>query len=90
MLRDFLAPRSPVLVAGIYRVHHYQHRLPHLVTVSLSHFPECKTCHDRVRFEPVDIPTHERSYPLLSDQDFLDAASSTSSRNDLAESASQD
>jgi hypothetical protein len=43
------APRS-----GVYRVHHYAHRIPHLVTVTAGTvLPECKRCGDKVRFAPI-------------------------------------
>lgn len=44
-----IAPRS-----GVYRVHHYAHRMPHLVTVIKGMtFPECQRCGDKVRFVPM-------------------------------------
>lgn len=44
-----IAPRS-----GVYRVHHYAHRMPHLVTVTTGMiFPECQRCGDKVRFVPM-------------------------------------
>jgi len=44
-----IAPRS-----GVYRVHHYAHRMPHLVTVTVGTIlPECKRCGDKVRFAPM-------------------------------------
>ncbi len=48
------APGDKVPSPGIYRVVHYQHRLPHLATVAatLEFFPSCRVCKERVRFEP--------------------------------------
>ena len=44
-----IAPRS-----GVYRVHHYAHRMPHLVTVNKGMiFPECKRCGAKVGFVPM-------------------------------------
>lgn len=44
-----IAPR-----AGVYRVHHYAHRMPHLVIIARgTAFPECKRCGDKVRFAPM-------------------------------------
>jgi hypothetical protein len=44
-----IAPRS-----GVYRVHHYAHRIPHLVTVTAgTALPRCKRCGDKVRFVPM-------------------------------------
>lgn len=48
------SPGDKVPNPGIYRVIHYQHRLPHLITLStaIDVFPPCRVCKDRVRFEP--------------------------------------
>jgi hypothetical protein len=44
-----VAPRS-----GVYRVHHYAHRMPHFVTVTVGTvLPGCKRCGDKVRFAPM-------------------------------------
>ena len=38
--------------SGIYRVYHYQHRLPHSVIVLQGDLlPACHYCGDRVKFE---------------------------------------
>ena len=56
-----IAPRS-----GAYRVHHYAHRMPHLVTVPKGMiFPKCKRCGDKVRFVPL-MPAE----PIETDVDF--------------------
>ena len=40
-----------ILVSGIYRVHHKQHRVPHEVTLIRNEiFPPCEKCHEAVRF----------------------------------------
>lgn len=58
-----VAPRS-----GVYRVLHYAHRIPHLVTVSAGTvLPECKRCGDRVRFVPMIAAD-----PINLDADFID------------------
>jgi hypothetical protein len=58
-----IAPRS-----GVYRVHHYAHRMPHSVTVTAGTvLPECRRCGDKVRFAPM-IPAE----PISNDVDFLD------------------
>ena len=58
-----VAPRS-----GVYRVHHYAHRIPHLVTVSAGTvLPECKRCGNRVRFVPMIA-----AEPINMDVDFID------------------
>jgi CheY-like chemotaxis protein len=39
---------------GIYRITHSKHRLPHESVLTRGmRFPVCKTCGDRVRFEPL-------------------------------------
>jgi hypothetical protein len=44
-------PRS-----GIYRVSHFQHRLPHEVTLLRGEiFPRCSKCHDEVKFRVVRL-----------------------------------
>jgi hypothetical protein len=44
-----IAPRS-----GVYRVHHYAHRMPHLVTITAGAvLSECRRCGDKVRFAPM-------------------------------------
>lgn len=44
-----IAPRS-----GVYRVYHYAHRMPHLVTITKGMiFPKCKRCGDKVSFLPM-------------------------------------
>jgi hypothetical protein len=58
-----VAPRS-----GVYRVHHYAHRMPHLVTLtSGTVLPECKRCGDKVRFAPMIA-----AEPINVDVDFID------------------
>ena len=58
-----IAPRS-----GVYRVHHYAHRMPHLVTVTAGTvLPECRGCGDKVRFAPMIA-----AEPINNDVDFLD------------------
>jgi hypothetical protein len=58
-----IAPRS-----GVYRVHHYAHRMPHLVTVIKGMtFPECQRCGDKVRFVPMMA-----AEPIETDVDFAE------------------
>ena len=58
-----VAPRS-----GVYRVHHYAHRMPHLVTVSKGMIlPECKRCGAKVRFVPMAA-----AEPIETDVDFAE------------------
>jgi hypothetical protein len=58
-----IAPRS-----GVYRVHHYAHRLPHLVTVIKGTIlPECKRCGAKVRFVPMVA-----AEPIEADADFAE------------------
>jgi len=57
------APRS-----GVYRVFHYAHRIPHLVTITAGTvFPECKRCAEKVRFVPMVA-----AEPIKMDADFID------------------
>jgi hypothetical protein len=58
-----VAPRS-----GVYRVHHYAHRMPHLVTITAGTIlPECKRCGNKVRFVPMIA-----AEPINVDVDFTD------------------
>jgi len=58
-----VAPRS-----GVYRVHHYAHRMPHFVTVTAGTvLPKCKRCGDKVRFVPMIA-----AEPIDTDVDFID------------------
>jgi hypothetical protein len=61
-----VAPRS-----GVYRVHHYAHRMPHLVIVTAGTvLPECKRCGDRVRFVPMVAAERIEADVDFVDQDF--------------------
>ena len=45
-------PGQVVPKAGIYRVSHAEHRLPHRASFKAGdHFPPCAKCADEVRFE---------------------------------------
>lgn len=58
-----IAPRS-----GVYKVHHYAHRMPHLVIVIAGTvLPRCKRCGDKVRFVPMVA-----GEPIDTDVDFAD------------------
>jgi len=44
-----VAPRT-----GVYRVHHYAHRLPHEVVIRAgTALPKCARCGEKVRFTPM-------------------------------------
>ena len=44
-----VVPRS-----GVYRVHHYAHRVPHtVIIVAGTVLPKCKRCGERVQFVPI-------------------------------------
>jgi hypothetical protein len=74
MLAHTFKPGDEVPVEGVYRVHHYQHRLSHLVRTRFLHFPWCRTCHELVRFETVLILETCPLAPLLAeDPDFANA-----------------
>lgn len=52
---------------GIYRVFHYQHRLPHNVVMRQGEqFPACNKCGERVLFRLSSI-----AEALISDRDFM-------------------
>jgi hypothetical protein len=54
---------------GLYRVTHYQHRLPHLVSViSGTTLPHCHKCGDHVHFELVGPASRDDG--LSNDLDF--------------------
>jgi hypothetical protein len=58
-----VAPRS-----GVYRVHHYAHRMPHLVIITAGTLlPECKRCGRKVTFVPMIA-----AEPINVDVDFTD------------------
>jgi hypothetical protein len=57
---------------GVFWVHHYAHRVTHLVTIDGGTFPKCKKCGDRVRFESALRPDGEL---VWNDPDFGDKAS---------------
>jgi hypothetical protein len=61
-----VAPRS-----GVYRVHHYAHRMPHLVTITAGTvLPECRRCGDKVRFAPMIAAESINVDVDFTDQDF--------------------
>ena len=40
--------------SGVYRVHHYAHRVPHTVIILAGTvLPRCKRCGNRVKFVPI-------------------------------------
>ncbi len=52
MFRNAFKPGTEVAKDGAYWVHHYQHRVSHLVTLRQGEvFPRCLKCDERVRFE---------------------------------------
>jgi len=55
---------------GLYRVTHYQHRLPHLVSVLVGTIlPQCQRCGDHVYFEL--IGSKDGDEELSMDRDFI-------------------
>ncbi len=61
---------------GLYRVIHYQHRLPHTVSIRKDvHLPACRKCGDHVTFELVG--TEGNGNELRSDSDFSQGAHKT-------------
>jgi len=59
-----LAPGTKAPHSGIYRVYHYQHRMPHsLVILKGDVLPECHCCGARVEFvELMDGDAAESDY----------------------------
>jgi hypothetical protein len=52
MFRNAFKPGNEVAKDGAYWVHHYQHRVSHLVSLHRGDvFPRCAKCEERVRFE---------------------------------------
>jgi hypothetical protein len=46
------SPGETAPASGVYLVRHYQHRLPHEVTILKDEqFPRCRRCGPQVRFE---------------------------------------
>jgi hypothetical protein len=61
---------QPVPCTGLYRVSHYQHRLPHDVFITQDRlFPPCRRCGERVSFK-----LSASANSLLTDQDFSSKA----------------
>ncbi len=62
--KTFYKPGQVVPKAGIYKVSHAQHRLPHKATFKANDkFPSCHKCDNAVRFEllvPVEEEGEER------------------------------
>ncbi len=59
-------------VSGIYRVTHYQHRMPHHVSVREgTTLPRCIKCGEHVGYELV--PERQRDGDLSSDIDFQES-----------------
>jgi len=73
MNRQRIEPGMPVPISGLYWVHHYQHRLPHLVQTILSRFPECRVCGAHVRFEVVPFAAESNAGWLREDRDFAES-----------------
>lgn len=49
-----LRPGMVTAVSGIYRVHHYRHRSPHMVFIAAGTvLPECRRCGQVVQFAPL-------------------------------------
>lgn len=70
MLRGALKPGEKVAAPGTFWVHHYRHRISHQARVKFAIFPECATCGNKVRFEPVAVATTDSVDWLRQDRDF--------------------
>jgi hypothetical protein len=70
VLRNTHKPGDRVREPGTYWVHHFRHRLVHLVQIEDSVLPRCKTCGDRVRFEKTAVQPRSSVEPIGRDADF--------------------
>ena len=69
MFRHAFKPGSSVSKDGMYWVHHYQHRMPHLSYMKAGEgFPPCLKCGERVHFEIA--PEHQAAEHISHDSDF--------------------
>lgn len=60
-------PGETVETAGVYRVYHHAHRLPHSVFIPAgTKLPQCRRCGDKVEFGLLLA-----SEPLTSDHDLF-------------------
>ena len=70
MENERLRPGDTCSTSGIYRVYHYQHRLPHSVVLMTGDVvPRCRKCGNAVYFQFVLA-----GEPLGSDLDFRNSA----------------
>lgn len=84
MLHDWLKPGTPVPIDGIYRVHHYRHRLTHLAHIRFLRFPPCDKCGEAVAYEPVLILESCPLAPLLRDDpDFQSSTEAIPRKSDF-------
>ncbi len=57
-----LFPGEFCQTSGVYRVVHYQHRMPHHVTIREAQaFPVCRKCQSKVRYIRAEKLAHEQS-----------------------------
>jgi len=65
-------PGDTCIKSAVYCAIHYQHRLPHEVTViEGSIFPSCKKCGTRVKFQLIAQPKSSANIiPVIADPDF--------------------
>lgn len=77
MFRQTFTPGSPVPKSGLYWVHHYQHRMPHLSYLKTGEkFPSCAKCGERTRFELA--PEHQEADHISHDADFKEEPAGSS------------
>jgi len=76
MAEDVFKPGDSVPRSGIYKVMHYQHRMPHDTVVTDHHpFPMCRVCGARVRYKLA-----RGAEPIEEDRDFSDAGKAAGGR----------
>jgi hypothetical protein len=57
-----LFPGEFCRTSGVYKVVHYQHRMPHHVAINEAQpFPVCRRCQSKVRYFPTKAKTQEQS-----------------------------
>lgn len=61
-----LRPGVIAASSGVYRVHHHEHRLPHMVFIEAgTTLPECNHCGIQVQFSPLTA-----AEAIATDEDF--------------------
>lgn len=68
---SWFRPGMTAPASGLYRIHHYAHRMSHtVIVVAGTAFPRCKGCGDMVQFAPLIA-----GEPIESDRDLAESNS---------------